>query len=214
MASRAAILFVAMWIDRLSSVFAVLGLVALVAVVTLGVLSLMRWRQDDGSAIDAFEWLQPKALWMAWLTAFVMGFGSLYYALGAEYFDFPRRYFPNTLGWYQCICAIPLVAVLLVAAFRRDIKVWHYAAVPVVVGAIFAAYNAQLQAFTSQPADGKFTDIAAQRLVWKFGFMSLPLMALIGFVLIGLLLFAAQTAADEEEFEIIDQESEVGADVV
>ena len=136
-----------------------------------------------------------------------MGAGSLYFALGAEYFDFPRKYFPNTLGWYQCICAIPLVALLLVAAVHRDVKVWHYAATPVVVGAVFAAYNAQLQALTSQPADGKFADPAAQRIVWKFGFMSLPLMALIGFVLIGLLLFAAQTAAEDDDG--IDEGEEV-----
>lgn len=187
-----------MWIDRLSTLFAVLALVALVAVAVLAVLTVMRWRQDDGAAIDAFERLQPKALWLAWLTALAMGFGSLYYALGAEYFDFPRRYFPNTLGWYQCICAIPLVTLLLVAAVRRDVKVWHYAAAPVIIGAVFAAYNTQLQALTSQPADGKFADPAAQRIVWKFGFVSLPLMALIGFVLIGLLLFAAQTAAEDE----------------
>lgn len=204
-----------MWIDRLSSAFAVLALVALVAVVALGIVALVRWRQSDGAAIDIFERIQPVALWLAWLVASAMTFGSLYYALGAEYFHFPRKYFPNTLGWYQCICVVPLSIVLLIAAVRKDVKIWQYAIVPVVVGGVFAAYNSQLQALTSQPADGKFSDPAAQRIVWKFGFVSLPLMAMIGFVLLGLLLFTAQTAAeDEQDHDEHDEQDEVVVDAV
>ena len=197
-----------MWIDHLSSVFAVLALVALVAVVALGSVALVRWRQSDGAAIDIFERIQPVALWLAWLVASAMTFGSLYFALGAEYFHFPRKYFPNTLGWYQCICVVPLSVVLLIAAIRKDVKIWQYTIVPVVVGGVFAAYNAQLQALTSPPADGKYSDPAAERIVWKFGFVSLPLMALIGFVLLGLLLFTAQTAAEDEDERDHDEQEE------
>ena len=197
-----------MWIDHLSSVFAVLALVALVAVVALGSVALVRWRQSDGAAIDIFERIQPVALWLAWLVASAMTFGSLYFALGAEYFHFPRKYFPNTLGWYQCICVVPLSVVLLIAAICKDVKIWQYTIVPVVVGGVFAAYNSQLQALTSPPANGKYSDPAAQRIVWKFGFVSLPLMALIGFVLLGLLLFTAQTAAEDEDERDHDEQEE------
>ena len=45
--------------------------------------------------------------------------GSLYYSMVAEFV-------PCELCWAQRICLYPLAIILLVAALRRDRKVWTY----------------------------------------------------------------------------------------
>jgi hypothetical protein len=189
---------VAMWTDRLSTVFAVLSLAA-AALVIVAAWSIVAGRRSPlNPAGRILARLRRSALWLAWLTAATMTFGSLYFALGSEYFSLDYdRFFPNTLGWYQCICVIPLSVELLIAAKIDDRTIWQYAAVPVLVGAVLAVYNAQLQAFNSPAADGTVADDGARRVIWKFGFVSMPLMAVIGFALIATMLFAATTKRGE-----------------
>jgi disulfide bond formation protein DsbB len=175
----------------LSPTFATLALACWAA---LGVGSVAwfatRRRSARGDIERAWQGeLRAYALPLAWLVATVATAGSLYYSevVGFE---------PCRLCWYQRIAMYPLVPLLGVAALRRDDAVRWYAGPLVAVGAAVAAYHAWLQAF---PAEGgsafcTLTVPCTTRHVWEFGFVSLPFMALTGFVTIGVLLLIARAA--------------------
>src|ERR1700733_14528376 len=76
----------------------------------------------------------------------------------------------------------PLPFTLLVAAIRQDRMAWTYLAPRGVVGAGFAIYPPQPQAFPSQHSSFcTISEPCTVRYVWEFGFVSLPLMALAAF---------------------------------
>jgi disulfide bond formation protein DsbB len=130
---------------------------------------------------EAHDTIADVALWLAATVAIVTTAGSLYYSLGAHYV-------PCELCWYQRICMYPLSAMLLIAALRRDVGVARYAAPLVTVGVVIAAYHTQLQAFPDQRTFCDPNNPCSSRYVWEFGFVSLPLMALVAFCCIGVLL--------------------------
>lgn len=117
-------------------------------------------------------------LWLAWLVAVVTTLGSLYFSEIAHFT-------PCKLCWYQRIAMYPLSLTLLVAALRRDRRVGWYAVPLAAVGAAFAVYHTQLQAFPRQHSGFcTTTEPCTVRYVWEFGFVSLPFMALSAFVFI------------------------------
>ena len=74
---------------------------------------------------------------------------------------------------------------MFVGALRRDAKVWWYVIPVAVIGAGFALYHTQLQMFPAQHSSFcTTTEPCTTRYVWKFGFVSLPFMALTAFVFI------------------------------
>jgi disulfide bond formation protein DsbB len=173
--------------ERWSRFFAILTIVCGAGVVG-GTLLLVVERRRSGTAWmrDLHGAIADVALWLAASIATVTTVGSLYYSLGAHYV-------PCELCWYQRICMYPLSVMLLIAACRRDLAVRRYAAPLVVVGMVIATYHTQLQAYPEQRTFCDATNPCSSRYVWEFGFVSLPLMALIAFLAIGiLLLFAAR----------------------
>ncbi|MBV8951763.1 MAG: hypothetical protein JOZ99_12870, partial [Actinobacteria bacterium] len=83
------------------------------------------------------------------------------------------------------IAMYPLSVILLIAALRRDRQVWWYVLPQAVVGAGFAVYHTQLQAFPSQGSSFcTLSEPCTVRYVWEFGFVSLPFMALSAFVFV------------------------------
>jgi disulfide bond formation protein DsbB len=181
--------------ETLTTFFALLALACAAATVA-GVMILVGDRVTAGNSVfhGLRRALGDMSLWLAWVVAFVTTLGSLYYSLIAHFK-------PCELCWYQRICTFPLAVILLVAALRRDRKVWWYAGPPALVGVIIAVYHTQLQAFPEQKT---FCDIAnpcTNRYVWEFGFVSLPLMNLIAlsFVIVMLVFSAQQTSQIEEK---------------
>jgi disulfide bond formation protein DsbB len=104
---------------------------------------------------------------------------------GSLYFSQVAHFTPCALCWYQRIAMYPLSIVLLIAALRGDRRVAWYVVPVATIGALFAAYHTQLQAFPSQHSS--FCTLAEPctvRYVWEFGFVSLPFMALSAFVFV------------------------------
>ena len=128
------------------------------------------------------------APWLAFATAATATAGSLYYS---EIADFT----PCKLCWFQRIFMYPLVVVLAVALRRADRSVAAYGVPLCGLGAAVSIYHYQLQQFPDQ-ASGVCTLEApcSASEVWEFGFISIPLMALSGFVAIATLLLAARSA--------------------
>jgi disulfide bond formation protein DsbB len=172
-------------------IFALLGILVLIWLALLFVASRL-----SGSVAASYERsrarLSPLALTGAWGVATLAMAGSLYFSEVANYT-------PCTLCWYQRIAMYPLVLILAIAAIRRDIGVRLYAIPLAAVGAVIAAYHYLLEWFP-QLDTGACTVGVPCTQVWfrEFGFVSLPLLALVAFLLvIALLLIPVRASAQD-----------------
>jgi disulfide bond formation protein DsbB len=134
------------------------------------------------------SWLQEAALPLATAIAAVATGGSLLLSEVAGYV-------PCTLCWYQRIAMYPLTIVLGVAALRGDHQVWRTAVPISAIGGAIATWHIAIERNPS--LGGDVCDPAAPcavRWVEEFGVLTLPTMALIGFVAIATLTLVARTA--------------------
>ena len=133
-------------------------------------------------------WLADTALPLATAVALASTLGSLYYSEVAGY---P----PCTLCWYQRIAMYPLVVVVGVAALRRDRSVWLPASLLSAIGAVVSVWHITIERFPELGGACDPTNPCAILWVREFGFLTIPTMALIGFMTIAMLTLAAATAA-------------------
>lgn len=134
------------------------------------------------SLVDTFSGRARHPIAWAWLVALVASSGSLYLS---EIVGFV----PCVLCWYQRIAMYPLVLVLGVAVVRGDASVWRYAMPLSVAGGLVAVYHVLIQL---QPALDVGACSAGASCTGKylnvFGFVSIPVMAGMGFLLVTALL--------------------------
>ena len=143
---------------------------------TIGLIIVARVR--GGGAVSLLDDVSDAGLWLAWLVALVTTLGSLYFSEVAHFT-------PCKLCWIQRIAIYPLSVTLLVAALRRDRNVAWYVVPVAAIGAGFAVYHTQLQAYPSQHSSFcTTTEPCTVRYVWELGFVSLPFMALSAFVFV------------------------------
>ncbi len=168
--------------DTAALFFAILSLAALAGTVALLVLLGVTRRTDPASPGGLQQMrsdLSRAALGVAWIVATVATLGSLYFSEVAHYV-------PCALCWYQRMCMYPLALLLGIATFRRDRTIRTYVIALAGVGALIAAYHAFVQAFPPSSGTSFCTNDApcTVRYVWELGFVSLPFMALTGFLFI------------------------------
>lgn len=162
--------------DQMSTFFALLTLVALGLV--LGCVMVRSTMRAE---------LASVALPVAFLVATTATAGSLYYSEVAHYT-------PCELCWYQRIAMYPLSLMLLIAVVRRDLDVSRYVVPQAVAGAVIATYHYQLQLFPDQGSTCDSANPCTFQWVDKFGFVSIPFMALAGFLAITALMITARSA--------------------
>ena len=174
-----------------STLLALLALVSLAGAAALIVFRLIRGR---GAAASL---LRDKAIWLAWLVAFVATVGSLVYS---EVIHFE----PCRLCWFQRVAMYPLAIVLLIGAIRKERQVKYYALPLALIGLAISIYHYLIQTFPTleggacdptNPCSAKYVDI--------FGFISIPFMAGSGFIVVSVLLglYVNHKAAIQEESE-------------
>ena len=110
--------------------------------------------------------------------------------LGSLYFSEVRDFLPCEWCWYQRIAMYPLAVLLPIATLRRDKRIIPYALTLTTIGAGFSIYHYQLQAFPDQGTSCTLSASCTYRWVEVFGFVSIPMLALGSFTLIGILLLA------------------------
>src|SRR5690606_18783367 len=169
--------------DQISLFFALLAVAtqvtALVLVVSLVVRAV---RPAAGWPTGVVDTLRSVALPLGGAVALVATVGSLYYS---EVADFP----PCRLCWYQRIAMYPLAVILPIAALRRDRTVRWYGLPLAVAGGLVAAYHVLLERNPSLESGAcEATNPCSVIWVEKLGYLTIPTMALSGFVLIALLL--------------------------
>ena len=126
--------------------------------------------------VDAFS---GPALVLGAVVAVTCMAGSLYFSEVADFL-------PCTLCWYQRIAMYPLAVILAIAAVRRDRLVRYYVVPLAGIGAAISLYHYVIEWFPEAETGVCSTTIPCS-VQWfdpKFGFVSLPFMALCGFALI------------------------------
>lgn len=123
------------------------------------------------------------------MVAAVMMAGSLYLS---EVANFP----PCRLCWYQRIAAYPLVPILSLAWARRDVRIRPYVLLLAGTGAVISSYHVLLERFPSLETGAcELDNPCTVRWVERFGFLTIPVMALIGFAAI--IVLVATIAPDD-----------------
>jgi disulfide bond formation protein DsbB len=175
---------------------AILVIAALVAVLlTVLLVAMDRTRILPGTMDAARSVVGPIALWLAALVALVSMTGSLYLSEVAGFE-------PCALCWYQRIAMYPLVLVLGIAALRGDVLVRRYAAPIAAIGALISIYHIGVERLPGLPT-GSCSLSAPCDLIWveRFGFVTIPVMALAGFLAILTLLLVYAGRGDDTETE-------------
>lgn len=111
---------------------------------------------------------------------------SLIATLGSLYFSEIRLYLPCEMCWYQRIIMYPIVLISFIGLIRNDLNSRIYLRAFSGIGILTSAYHYSLQKFSfiadSQPACTG-VDCTVQYINW-FGFITIPFLALIAFILI------------------------------
>ena len=122
---------------------------------------------------------RESLLFAAWCASVIAMFGSLY-------FSEIRQYEPCELCWYQRIAMYPFVIILGIASVKKDYKVVLYSMVLSAIGGSISLYHYSLQkiSFLSDvaPSCGRIP-CTGQYINW-FGFITIPFLALIAFIII------------------------------
>jgi len=168
-----------MSVDTVTTFFALLAvLAAVVVLVSLASAVASRGQRPPRWAAAWRDGVAEVALPGAWAVATTCTLGSLYLS---EVAHFP----PCDLCWYQRIAMYPLAVLLGVAALRRDTSIRWYSVPVAGIGLAISVYHYLLERFPDSVASACSADVPCTTVwVWKFGFLSIPAMAGIGFAAI------------------------------
>ena len=159
------------------------------AVVVSGVFALTA--AGVGRFVAARDWLREAlgevGIWLAAAVATASTVGSLIYS---EHFDL----IPCRFCWYQRIFMYPLAVILIIAAFRRDTAGARRYGLPLAgIGILISGYHYLIQQFPNLESGACSVDVPCSApYVWRYGFLSIPWMALAGFALIITLLLTTR----------------------
>jgi disulfide bond formation protein DsbB len=175
----------------LLSVLGVIGQVIVGIMIVVGLLALFGVR---GPLNGIRRLLWGYELWAAFVVAAIATGGSLFFSQIA---NFP----PCELCWFQRICMYPLSILTLLMALANDNRAARYLFPLPVVGACVSIYHLLIengvikepnQCLQSAPGG------CAVKWINEFGYMTIPTLALTGFLLLIGFLVLANTGVAEE----------------
>lgn len=162
----------------LLAVLAAAGTAAVVACAAGARLSPAARRWWAGARADVAR----SALPLAFAVALTATLGSLYFS---EVAHFP----PCRLCWFQRVAMYPLALLLGVALVRRDAGVRPYGIALALAGLPVSAWHVLVERFPSLDAGSCDPTVPCTvRWVDVWGFVTLPLMAMVGFAAVATLL--------------------------
>ena len=171
--------------STMTLLFATLAILAAAAAV---VLHAVRWLPFPDARQRIGELLDGQEIPLAFVVATVATLGSLYLSEVANFV-------PCRLCWYQRIAMYPLPVLLGVAWWKRDDGVRRYALPLTIIGMCISTYHILVERFPSLEESGvcEVANPCSVRWVERFGFITIPTMALAAFALIsGLLVYPAR----------------------
>jgi disulfide bond formation protein DsbB len=147
----------------------------------------------DSSKNKLSELIQHNGAYLAFIVALVATLGSLF-------FSEVMNFIPCTLCWYQRILMYPLVIVALVGAIEQDEFLPKYVLPFSVIGLTVATYHYLLQVgvFNYSPACSTGVPCGGRYINW-LGFITIPFLALVAFLLITIIMVVMYRANTAEE---------------
>lgn len=142
----------------------------------------------SASAQDS-NWTLVFACWLVAGTA----------ALGSLFFSEVMGHPPCVLCWYQRICMYPLVFILPAGLFPFDRNIVRYALPLTLLGSLIAIFHLLLAAgYISESITPCIQGIPCTevQVVW-FGFVTIPLLSVLSFLLIAALLILTHLRSSE-----------------
>jgi disulfide bond formation protein DsbB len=174
----------------LISVLGVIGQVLVGIMILVGLLALFGVR-GPLNAIRRLLW--GYELWAAFVVAAMATGGSLFFSQVA---NFP----PCELCWFQRICMYPLSILTLLMALAGDNRAARYLFPLPVVGACVSIYHLLIEnGVIKEPNQCQVSAPGGCATKWinEFGYMTIPTLALTGFLLlIGFLVLATTGEAE------------------
>lgn len=134
------------------------------------------------------KFLRENGMHLSWLIALIATLGSLY-------FSEIMHFIPCKLCWYQRILMYPLAVILGIAAVRRDYKLTIYVLPLTIWGACISVYHVLLQSgvFHESATGCGPIPCDVDYLNW-LGFITIPMLAGVAFILITILQFLTYRA--------------------
>jgi len=136
-------------------------------------------------------------LWAGFLVAAIGTGGSLFLSDIAGFF-------PCELCWFQRVCMYPLSIILLLAAVRNDYRVTRYLLPLPLAGAGVAVYHLLVEnGIVGQSTACRLSAPGGCTTKWieELGYVTIPILALTGFLLLIALLGLAAAGSDEHRQE-------------
>jgi disulfide bond formation protein DsbB len=174
----------------LLSVLGVIGQVLIAIMILVGLLALVGVR-GPLNAIRRLLW--GWELWAAFVVAAIATGGSLFFSQIA---NFP----PCELCWFQRICMYPLSILTLEMAWRSDNRAARYLFPLPIVGACVSIYHLLIEnSVIKEPNQCLQSAPGGCAVKWinEFGYMTIPTLALTGFLLLIGFLVLATTGGTE-----------------
>lgn len=164
-----------------------LTLLAQIAIAYLAVVLLIR-KNNHPLLGKPFRWIERHGFAFMLIVAIVAMLGSLTYSdiLGYE---------PCKLCWYQRICMYPLVPLFLIALWKKEKMILPYSFVLAFIGGLIALYHyiVQLGIVAAPCSVSGYSVSCAKVFTMRFGYITIPMMALSAFVLILIMIFIIKT---------------------
>jgi disulfide bond formation protein DsbB len=114
---------------------------------------------------------------------------SLIATLGSLYFSEVMKFIPCELCWFQRIFMYPQVIILGMAAIRKEYNIARYSLVLSIIGGLISTYHYLIQKvpfFQENSISCGIVPCTGQYINW-LGFITIPFLALIAFILIAVL---------------------------
>ena len=169
----------------------VVGQAIIVLFLLIGLLALVGVRAPLASLRG---WLWGYELWAAFVVAAIATGGSLFFS---EIAGFP----PCELCWFQRICMYPLSILLLLMAWNGDNRAARYLFPLPIVGACVSIYHLLVENGVVKEAQACLVSApggCATKWINELGYITIPTLALTGFLLlIGFLVLATLGTTEE-----------------
>jgi disulfide bond formation protein DsbB len=166
--------------QTMSLFFALLAIAANAGTIGIVVIGLAgKTSAFAGVRDQVFSAFKGLELWLAFVVAATATLGSLYLSEVVHLI-------PCTLCWYQRIAMYPLAVIFLIAAVRRDHGIRVYGATIAAIGAVIAVYHRLLQIYPELEGGTSCQPNVPCTVAYleRFGFISIPYMALSAFLFI------------------------------
>lgn len=178
-----------MTVDTVTLFFALLAVAAEAAVAALAVLAAGGHVSPRLADVrdELFDVIGPQAFTLALLVAFVATAGSLYLSEVAHFV-------PCRLCWFQRAAMYPVVPVLAVLAWRRWYQGRWAVLTVAIAGGTVSTWHVLIERFPSLENSTSCDPSNPCSLIWvrRFGYLTIPTMALSGFALIAALMLIAR----------------------